>query len=186
MGQTPSRDKQYYDIYSSYIQQQQELILKQQGQINSLYQMNIDTQQFNQQQLNQQLNGQVPPNLLFQQGSNTLPQITSDKKIKLDPYKILNIPKNYDEKTLKRAYLKAAMKSHPDRGGSKDSFQKVSIAYTLLERKLKEENNSHDHASLKGMSKEFYTEQSSKPRVNTKMTDNFDVDLFNKYMKKIE
>ena len=57
MGQTPSRDKQYYDIYSSYIQQQQELILKQQGQINSLYQMNIDTQQFNQQQLNEQLNG---------------------------------------------------------------------------------------------------------------------------------
>jgi curved DNA-binding protein CbpA len=181
MGQTPSRDKQYYDMYNSYLQQQQELISKQQGQINSLYQMNIDTQQFNQPQLNQsQLNQQIPPNLLFQQNNNPSPQITSDKKIKLDPYKILNIPKNYDEKTLKRAYLKAAMKSHPDRGGSKDSFQKVSIAYTLLTRKLKEENNSHDHSSLKDMSVDYYNEQSSKPSVNTKMMEKFDADLFNK------
>ena len=100
MGQTPSRDKQYYDMYNSYIQQQQELISKQQNQINSLYQMNIDTQQLNHvQQLNQQQ--QIPPNLLFQQGGNPLPRITSENKIKLDPYKILNLPKNYDEKTLK-------------------------------------------------------------------------------------
>ena len=179
MGQTPSRDKQYYDIYNSYIQQQQELISKQQNQINSLYQMNIDTQQLNQvQQLNQQQ--QIPPNLLFQQGGNPLPRITSDNKIKLDPYKILNLPKNYDEKTLKRAYLKAAMKGHPDRGGTKDIFQRVSIAYTLLSKKLKEENNSHDHNSLKSMSKDYYTEKSSQPKVNTKMSENFDVDLFNK------
>ena len=170
MGQTPSKDKQFYDIYSSYIQKQQELILKQQNQINSLYQMNIDTQQFNQQQ-------QIPPNLLFQ--NSTTPQITSSK-VKLDPYKILNISKNYDEKTLKRAYLKAAMKSHPDRGGSKDSFQKVSIAYTVLKKKLEEKNNSHDHNSLKSMSKDYYNDQSSQPRVNTKMSEKFDVDLFNK------
>ena len=31
------------------------------------------------------------------------------------------------------------MKVHPDRGGSKDEFQKVSIAYTVLKKKLKEE-----------------------------------------------
>ena len=170
MGQTPSKDKQFYDIYSSYIQKQQELILTQQNQINSLYQMNIDTQQFNQQQ-------QIPPNLLFQ--NSTTPQITSSK-VKLDPYKILNISKNYDEKTLKRAYLKAAMISHPDRGGSKDSFQKVSIAYTVLKKKLEEKNNSHDHNSLKSMSKDYYNDQSSQPRVNTKMSEKFDVDLFNK------
>ena len=40
------------------------------------------------------------------------------------------LPKNYDEKTLKRAYLKAAMKGHPDRGGTKDIFQRVSINFT--------------------------------------------------------
>ena len=42
------------------------------------------------------------------------------------------------KKILKKAYLKAAMKTHPDRGGSRDSFQKVSIAYAVLTKKLKE------------------------------------------------
>ena len=35
-------------------------------------------------------------------------------------------------KFLKKAYLKKAMKTHPDRGGSAAEFQKVSIAYTVL------------------------------------------------------
>ena len=30
-------------------------------------------------------------------------------KGKLDPYKILNLPKQFDEKMLKKAYLKAAL-----------------------------------------------------------------------------
>jgi ATPase subunit of ABC transporter with duplicated ATPase domains len=54
-----------------------------------------------------------------------------------------NISKNYDEHTLKKAYLRAAMKSHPDRGGTQDAFQKVSIAYTLLQKKLKERENNY-------------------------------------------
>ena len=118
MGNTPAKEKQFSDMYSSYIKQQQEMIFKQQEQINSLYQLNMQNQQQS-----------IPPNLLFQQDVKpqyTQPQLPPDKKYKLDPYKILNIPKQYDEKTLKRAYLKAAMKTHPDRGGSKNEFQKVS------------------------------------------------------------
>ncbi len=174
MGNTPTKDKQFYDMYSSYIKQQQDLIFKQQEQINSLYQLNIHNHQQS-----------IPPNLLFQQDVNPqttpdVPKLPSDKKYKLDPYKILNIPKQYDEKTLKRAYLKAAMKTHPDRGGSKNEFQKVSIAYTLLTKKLKESKDSHGHNDLKGLAKDFYTEQSNQPKVNINMSDNFDVDLFNK------
>ena len=45
MGQTPSKDKQFADLYSSYIQQQQDLIFQQQQQINNLYQMNLESQQ---------------------------------------------------------------------------------------------------------------------------------------------
>ena len=55
MGQTPSKDQQYADLYSSYIQQQQNLIAQQQSQINGLYQMNLESQQ------------QQPPNMFFQQ-----------------------------------------------------------------------------------------------------------------------
>ena len=43
MGQTPSKDAQYAELYSSYIQQQQNLIQQQQMQINSLYQLNIES-----------------------------------------------------------------------------------------------------------------------------------------------
>lgn len=182
MGNTPSRDKQYNDIYNSYLQQQQDLIFKQQNQINSLYQMNLDSQQRQQTHLSQDQQS-VPPNLLFQSDTNpTQPNVKklTSGKYKLDPYKILNVTKDVDEKTLKRAYLKAAMKSHPDRGGSKSEFQKLSIAYTLLKKKIKESQNSHDHNELRGSAKDFYSEQSSNPKVNTRMTENFDVDLFNK------
>ena len=54
MGQTPSKDQQYADLYSSYIQQQQNLIAQQQAQINGLYQMNLESQQ------------QMPSNMFFQ------------------------------------------------------------------------------------------------------------------------
>jgi len=109
MGQTPSKDgkkQQYNDLYSSYIQQQQNLIYQQQQQINDLFMQNLQSQQqmpsnmffqsdMNQQQQQQQYQQQ------YQQPNHDLPQLPS-AKIKLDPYKILNISKNYDEHTLKK------------------------------------------------------------------------------------
>ena len=173
MGQTPSRDKQFSDLYSSYIQQQQDLIYQQQQQINNLYQMNLESQQ------------QMPSNMFFQSDMNQqqqqqqLPQLTSNK-IKLDPYQILNISKNYDEKILKKAYLKAAMKSHPDRGGTPQEFQKVSIAYTILTKNLKESQNNHSHNELRNESNNYVKSQLNQPKVNVNMTDNFDINVFNK------
>ena len=173
MGQTPSRDKQFADLYSSYIQQQQDLIYQQQQQINNLYQMNLESQQ------------QMPSNMFLQSDMNQqqqqqqLPQLTSNK-IKLDPYQILNISKNYDEKILKKAYLKAAMKSHPDRGGTPQEFQKVSIAYTILTKKLKESQNNHSHNELRNESNNYVKSQLNQPKVNVNMTDNFDINVFNK------
>ena len=143
MGQTPSKDAQYAELYSSYIQQQQNLIYQQQQQINSLFNSNLQ---------NQMLQQQMPPNMLFQydmnqfqgqqapqwqgqqqqpnqwqtqshsQRSYTQLQVPS-AKTKRDTYKILGLSKEYDEKMLKKAYLKAAMKSHPDRGCSPQAFQ---------------------------------------------------------------
>ena len=54
MGNTPSQQHSREDVYSSYIQQQQDLIYKQQQQINELYKYNLQSQQ------------QVPPNTFFQ------------------------------------------------------------------------------------------------------------------------
>ena len=136
MGQTPSKDAQYAELYSAYIQQQQNLIAQQQSQINSLYQMNLESQQ------------QMPANMFFQsdvnqggqQGyqNNSLPQLPSAKP-KLDPYKILGISKNYDEKILKKAYLKKAMKAHPDRGGILKHFNKYQSHLLFYKKNSKKE-----------------------------------------------
>jgi curved DNA-binding protein CbpA len=181
MGQTPSKDQQYADLYSSYIQQQQNLIAQQQSQINGLYQMNLESQQ-------SQSQHQMPPNMIFQheqyeqgqqQNNNSYPQLPSARP-KLDPYQILKVSKDYDEKSLKKAYLKVAMKAHPDRGGSAQAFQQVSIAFTVLQKKLKERENNHMHNDLRDGSKEYVNNQSKTTKVNVNMTENFDADVFNR------
>ena len=208
MGQTPSKDAQYAELYSSYIQQQQNMIYQQQQQINSLFNNNLQnqmqqqqippnmffqsdmnqfqgqgqqahqTQQYQQAQQYQQ--PQQYQNQFSSQSETTNTQLQlPSAKTKLDPYKILGVSKNYDEKTLKKSYLKAAMKAHPDRGGSPQAFQQVSIAFTLLQKKLKEKENSHSHNELRGNAKDFFSQQANTPKLNTKMTEKFDIDVFN-------
>tara|TARA_B100000700_G_scaffold319914_1_gene416138 strand:- start:146 stop:1258 length:1113 start_codon:yes stop_codon:yes gene_type:complete len=182
MGNTPTKEKQQQDAYAAYIQQQQDLILQQQQQINSLFQFGLDNNQvpsnvvLQHQQHQQHQRQRLPSQRLPSQSEPALPP----SKQKLDPYKILNLPKQFDEKMLKKAYLKAAMISHPDRGGSRDAFQKVSIAYTVLTNKLKESQNNHSHNDLREMSRDYAQQQINQPKVNLSMQDNFDVNLFNK------
>ena len=185
MGQTQSQGKQQdlSNIYSAYIQQQQNLISQQQSQINSLYQHNLQSQQ------------QIPPNMFFQhelhqqqqtsyqqpQTSYQQPQLPpAPQKSRVDPYQVLGLSKNFTELQLKKAYLKQAMKTHPDRGGSPQAFQKVSIAYTVLTQTLKDRDNSHSHQDLRNGSKDYIETQESQPKRNINMKDNFDNDVFNK------
>ena len=81
MGNTPTKDKQQ-ELYSDYFQKQQELIYRQQQQINSLYQYNLDNQE-----LQQQI--RTPPNINFQTQvpieNQNIPRLPSGKQ-KLDPY----------------------------------------------------------------------------------------------------
>ena len=49
-----------------------------------------------------------------------------------DPYEILGIEKDCDKKDLKRAYLIASKRYHPDASGTADEFQKIKWAYDLL------------------------------------------------------
>jgi len=174
-------------LYDQYINEQKRIIAAQQQQIQNLSSM----------YLNQTTQQNTPSNILLQQmntnqnnhqqpvGSTNnipnmkLPQIENNNS-KLNPYKILGIGKNYDENTLKKAYLRKAMVSHPDRGGSQSEFQKVSIAYTVLLKKLSDKNNNHLHNDLRNNSQSYMTQQSSNNMRNTNMTDQFDINLFNK------
>lgn len=55
-----------------------------------------------------------------------------------DPYKVLNLAKDTDEKHVKNAYRKLALKYHPDKAVGTDTdashqkFQEIAFAYALL------------------------------------------------------
>ena len=75
-----------------------------------------------------------------------LAELAQEKKVKnkINPYDELNIGMNYDENSLKKAYLKRAMETHPDRGGTEEDFQRVTLSYKALMIMLKNKTESHE------------------------------------------
>ncbi|KAJ3477994.1 hypothetical protein NLI96_g10079 [Meripilus lineatus] len=49
-----------------------------------------------------------------------------------DYYKVLGVSRDADSKTIKRAFRKAAMSAHPDKGGSEAKMASVNEAYEVL------------------------------------------------------
>ena len=173
MGQTQSQQATNSDLYAQYINQQQELIKRQQDQINSLYRYNMN------------MNDNAPINIVLQREQQQKQEQQIKMKAlpsgKLDPYKILGVPRNFNEKMLKKAYLKAAMVSHPDRGGSEDKFQQVSIAYAILQKKLAASSHTQlNHDELKKKAEQDISLQKNQQLRNINMKDEFDINVFNK------
>lgn len=52
----------------------------------------------------------------------------------MDPYEILQIPKNATADEIKKAYRKLSLKCHPDKGGSADDFIKINMAFQFLNK----------------------------------------------------
>ena len=104
-----------------------------------------------------------------------------EKKLKIDPYKILDISKNYDERSLKKAYLKLANKTHPDKGGDPYKFRIVTIAYKVLMKKLSQKDADKIHNELKKNSENYIKTQTSDNKQNINMKDkNFNKEVFNR------
>lgn len=55
----------------------------------------------------------------------------------MDMYNILDIDKNASKETIKKAYRKASLKHHPDRGGDSEEFKKINRAYEILSDPIK-------------------------------------------------
>ena len=173
-----------YNFYDSQLNEYKRMIIAQQEQINQLSKMNLKQNIQSRQTANMFFNDVPNPNVIQNKSNSQFNTINTNlienKKKKLNPYQILGIDTNFDEVTLKKAYLRKALKTHPDRGGSTQEFQKVSIAYTLLLKKLQDLKNNHNHNDLRNNSKNYMAEQMSDSRVNVNMGENFDVNLFNK------
>ena len=192
MGNTQSGNS-HENLYEQYLNEQKRIIAAQQEQINNLTRMNLQNNSVQQQH-------RIPSNIYVQSipirnsqntytgdsGQQQFPQIENKTPVaagtrdKLNPYKILGITKKYDEKILKKAYLKKALVTHPDRGGSPIEFQQVSIAYTLLLKKLKDKENNHEHNDLRNHSQSYMSGQQSDNIRNVNMTEQFDINMFNK------
>ena len=50
----------------------------------------------------------------------------------MDYYQILGVTRNASPQDIKKAYKKASMQHHPDRGGDEEKFKKVNEAYSAL------------------------------------------------------
>lgn len=57
----------------------------------------------------------------------------------MNPYSTLGVQKNADADAIKRAHRKAAKRTHPDSGGTKEEFQAVNSAYMVLRDPLRRE-----------------------------------------------
>lgn len=65
-------------------------------------------------------------------------------------YETLGVEKSADEKAIKKAYRKLAVKHHPDKGGDEQKFKEVSAAYEVLSDK--EKRAKYDKFGLEGIS----------------------------------
>jgi curved DNA-binding protein CbpA len=180
MGNTqsnPGVSQQQIDLVTQYISQQQEMIKIQQQQINTMINQNPQQQQ-QQQQTNYPRLPPLPSQ--SQSQSQSQPQRKTNKK-RIDPYKVLGLNKNepLNEKTLKKAYIRKARKYHPDKGGDKTIFQMVSIAYTVLKKKIEDQRQDLSHQELRQGSQNYIDNEERK--INPNLTGSeFDVNLFNK------
>ena len=157
MGKTPSLEGEGKD---KYIEEQKKIIQEQQEQIQRLASI---------------AEGGVNNESIKKDESTS-------QKPKINPYKELNIGQNYDESSLKKAYLKRAMETHPDRGGTKESFQRVTVSYKALMLKLKNEMESHEHNELRDNSSQFMESQQYENKRNINYPDlskNFNSTSFN-------
>ena len=60
------------------------------------------------------------------------PKAKAPKPMKETHYSVLGIAKTATALEIKKAYRKAVLKAHPDKGGSSDLFRKVQRAYEVL------------------------------------------------------
>lgn len=137
-----------------------------------------------------------------QQGGKTVP-IPSPETLDLsqvDPYQVLNVPKNFEWEQLKTAYRNAASLVHPDKGGNRHLFNLVTECFRYLANEYKARDADKPHFMLKQQSQEYmraqgtsvpvqaqspsqggsYVHRSEDRRINPAVMDGMSLGRFNK------
>jgi curved DNA-binding protein CbpA len=98
---------------------------------------------------------------------------------KIDPYKVLNINKNFTLEQLKEAYKTMALKVHPDKGGSEYLFKLVTLCYKSLVKEYNARVGDKQYFELKT---DYTKYTANQPRAQTEPSDpkSFNLDKFNR------
>ena len=99
-----------------------------------------------------------------------------------NPYKIMNLDKNYDKKELKKMYKKLALIYHPDRPeGDEKTFKEITQAYLYLLKKIKENIPDKQIIELRNEYNNFVKQQEEQNYENIyNDSKRFNVNNFNK------
>jgi curved DNA-binding protein CbpA len=112
----------------------------------------------------------------------------------IDPYKVLEVKKNFTLDELKSSYKRIAIQVHPDKGGSEYMFNMVTDCFKQLMKEYKMRTSDKQFGDLKQAFERFNTRdnpesrksqsvqsmQSTKSQDTWKGPDRFDLEKFNK------
>ena len=98
----------------------------------------------------------------------------SSSSAQVDPYKLLDVPKNFTMDQLKDAYKRMALKVHPDKGGSEYMFKLVTACYRTLSKEYNRRVSDRQYHELKA---DFAKSQSQQPQ---RRMDNISLDAATK------
>jgi curved DNA-binding protein CbpA len=144
---------------------------------------------------NEMSNNQVNQLYNFQRGTpqvqkptinTTTPrQTTNTTEIDLsnvNPYKVLDLSKNFTLDQLKQNYKKLALIFHPDRPrGSHNHFQVITHCYNILLEELKLRQEDKQYVELKNNSEDFIAQQKKNNIRNVNLSNSrFNIETFNK------
>ena len=163
-----SQSNEISEDYSKFIEEQKRIIETQQNQINHLTKLNGN---------NTGSRSQSEPESR-PRSEPEVKSMTTKEKIKYI-LKIFELNENYDEISLKKAFLKLAFTHHPDKGGDPENFKKLDQAYKFLLKRLSEKDSKKLHHELKGENQAFFKDQMNNTRQNINLSKNFDSNRFN-------
>ncbi len=147
---------------------------------------NTNSRQFTYQQyyelMNKQQNGLNIGNPDLQ-----IPQPEHIDMSQVDPYQVLNVPRNFEWEQLRNAYRHAASLVHPDKGGNRHLFNLVTECFRFLANEYKARDADKPHFMLKQQSQDFIQKQQQSPyvhrdqdrRINPAVMDGMSLGRFN-------
>lgn len=101
----------------------------------------------------------------------------------INPYKLLEVSKDFTLDELKASYKRIAIKVHPDKGGSEYMFNLVTECFKQLMREWKKRNSDKQHYDLKSaytiQTSATYSEPIRRPTSNYEQ-ECFNIEKFNR------